>query len=70
MTFVDLPTAEAGALKLAIDVAGEDRYGQLERVRPAAQDGEACMRHRLSVQGQAMAVEAPGQARVGGKSAG
>lgn len=55
----------AGALELAIDVAGEDAVTLGHALAPAFEDREAGVRFGVPVQLQAMAVETPGQRRIG-----
>eukprot|EP01136_Pigoraptor_vietnamica_P028151 Opistho-1_new@85360 len=61
---------EAGALELAVDVAGEDEGAPRQPLGPPAQDREAVMRNGLPVQRQAVTIEAPGEPRVGAERAG
>lgn len=65
MDFADLIGSETGFLELAIDVAGEGAEPVPHVFRQIAEQGEAGVRRGLPVEGEAMAVEAPGEARVG-----
>ena len=67
MDFTDLVGSEAGFLKLTIDVAREGADAVRHVFRQVEEQGEAGVRRGVPVEGQAMAVEAPGEARVGGE---
>jgi hypothetical protein len=57
MAFVHI--AETGRLELAVDIAGEDTDAVRHPFAPAPQDGEARVRNRGAVQGQAVPVKSP-----------
>lgn len=65
--FADLLRREAGFLEMAVDVAGEGPDAVRHVFGQRAEQAESGVRRGLSVERQAMAVEAPGEARVGFK---
>ncbi len=70
MALDDLLLAEAGAPELAVDVAGEHKRALRQGTRQVEQDAEAGVRDGAAVQGQAVAIETPGQGRVGAEAGG
>ena len=70
MALVDMRRVEAGQLKLAIDVAGEHEGAGAQCIGDFMQHGEAGVRQGGAVEGEAVAVEAPGLPRVAAEGVG
>ncbi len=68
--FADALRREAGLGEVAVDVAGEHEGVVPHCFGDAAQQGEAGVRGSGAVEGEAVAVEAPGQARVAAEGVG
>lgn len=58
MTFVDSVFGEAGLLELPVNIAREHESATGHAVRPSAQNREALVRDRLTVELQTVSVEA------------
>ncbi len=67
MHFQNARRVEAGTLKLAVHVGGEDKGPVFHPASPGLQDPESLMRQSGAVQVEPMTVETPGQCRIGGE---
>ena len=70
VAFGDAVRGEARALKLTVDVAGEDKCAMLYARRPAFEHGKASMRFYLAIETQTMSIEPPRERRIFVKGAG
>ena len=64
VALVHLAGGEAGFLKLPVHIAGENPRAAGQARGPAAQDVKARVRRGAAIKLQAVAVKAPGQARI------
>jgi hypothetical protein len=65
MHFADFVVAKTCLLELAVHVAGEDEGAFRHLVGQLDQEAEAVVRQSVAIEIQSMAVEAPGEPRVG-----